>query len=134
MIVVSLVVAFGIRLLTRSTLETTGALQQISGTAMYASAFYGCLLFLWPRARAAVLAIASLGFCWAVEFFQLTDIPARLSAHSVVVRLVLGEKFDPTDLVWYLLGIALAVGVHRRLPRPSVAAARPAPQGARESR
>lgn len=113
MIVVSLGVAFGIRLVTRSTLETTGALQQISGTALYASAFYGGLLVLWPRARAAVLAVASVGFCWAVEFFQLTGIPARLSARSVVARLVLGDRFDPHDLAWYVLGIALAVTVHR---------------------
>ena len=118
MIIVSLGVAFGIRLLTGATMETTGALEQISGTALYASAFYGGLLFLWPRARAAVLAVATIGFCWAVEFFQLTDIPARLSAHSIVARLVLGESFDPKDLVWYVLGVALAVGVHRWL-RPA---------------
>ena len=115
MMVVSLGVAFGIRLFTGSTMETTGALEQISGTALYASAFYGGLVFLQPRARAAMLAVASVGFCWAVEFFQLTDIPARLSAHSVVARLVLGESFDPADLVWYVLGVALAVGVHRWL-------------------
>ncbi|MFI5888596.1 DUF2809 domain-containing protein [Actinoplanes sp. NPDC051513] len=105
--------AFGIRVITGSTLETTGALEQISGTALYASAFYGGLLFLFPRARAAVLAAASVGFCWAVELFQLTDVPARLAEHSVVARLVLGESFDPADLAWYVLGVALAVGAHR---------------------
>ena len=115
MIVVSLVVAFGIRALTGSTLETTGALEQISGTALYASAFYGGLLFLWPRVSAPMLGVATVGFCWAVEFFQLTGIPARLSEHSVVARLVLGESFDPADLAWYVLGAALAVGAHRLL-------------------
>ena len=113
MIVVSLGVAFGIRALTGSTLETTGALEQISGTALYASAFYGGLLFLWPRARVTVLAAASVGFCWAVELFQLTDIPAELSERSIVARLVLGERFDPADLAWYVLGVALAAGAHQ---------------------
>jgi Protein of unknown function (DUF2809) len=134
MIVVSLGTAFGIRLFTGSTLETTGALEQISGTALYASAFYGGLLVLWPRARAALLAVASIGFCWVVEFFQLTDIPARLSAHSVVARLVLGESFDPADLVWYVLGVALAVGVHRWWLPPAVAATEPGRQSPRARR
>ena len=120
MIGVSLGVAFGIRLLTGSTMETTGAVEQISGTALYASSFYGALLFVWPRARAAVLAAASVGFCWAVEFFQLTHVPARLSAHSMVARLVLGEMFDPADLVWYVLGVAVAAAAHHWLLASSV--------------
>ena len=123
MIVVSLGAAFGIRFLTGSTMETTGAVEQISGTALYASAVYGGLLLLWPRARAAVLAVAAVGFCWAVELFQLTDVPARLSAHSVVARLVLGESFDPGDLIWYVLGVALAVAAHRWVLPPSALAA-----------
>ncbi|WP_433368252.1 DUF2809 domain-containing protein [Actinoplanes sp. CA-142083] len=113
MVVVSLGAALGIRALTGSTLETTGALEQISGTALYASAFYGGLLFLWPRATPTVLAGGSLAFCWIVEFLQLTDVPARLSEQSVAARLVLGESFDPADLVWYVLGVALAAGVHQ---------------------
>jgi hypothetical protein len=112
MIVGSLGLAFGIRLGTGSTLATTGALAQISGTALYASAFYGGLLFLWPRAKWTVLAAATIGFCWAVEFLQITNVPARLSARSVAARLVLGERFDPKDLIWYVGGALLAVGVH----------------------
>lgn len=108
----SLGLAFGIRLATGAAVETTGALQQISGTALYASAFYGGLLFLWPRWRPVTLGLISLAFCWAVEFAQLTSVPAELSARSVVARLVLGRSFDVRDLVWYVLGILLAMALH----------------------
>ena len=112
LVVGSLGLAFAIRLVTGATVETTGVLEQVSGTALYASAFYGGVLFLWPRGRPLPVALISLAFCWAVEFFQLTSVPATLSAHSVVARLVLGRVFDPSDLAWYVAGILLAVGVH----------------------
>ena len=108
----SLALAFAIRLLTGPMVETTGPLQQISGTALYASAFYGGVLILWPRGRPLPVALISIAFCWAVEFFQLTDVPAELSARSVVARLVLGRTFDPSDLLWYVVGVLLAMRVH----------------------
>ena len=112
LVVGSLGLAFAIRLVTGTMLETTGPLEQISGTALYASAFYGGVLFLWPRGRPTVVALISIGFCWAVEFFQLSGVPAALSAHSVVARLVLGRAFDPADLAWYVLGVLLAAAIH----------------------
>jgi len=108
----SLGLAFAIRVVTGTAVETTGLLEQISGTALYASAFYGGLLMLWPRGRAVVLGLISIGFCWAVEFFQLTGVPATLSAHSVVARLVLGRVFDRSDLAWYVVGVLLAAAIH----------------------
>ncbi|MCU7725874.1 DUF2809 domain-containing protein [Actinoplanes sp. KI2] len=121
LVVGSLALAFGIRLFTGTVMESTGALEQVSGTALYASAFYGGVLVLWPRGRPAIVALISVGFCWAVELFQLTGIPATLSAHSVVARLVLGRAFDPFDLVWYVIGVLLAAAIHyltlcRRVP------------------
>ena len=112
LVVGSLALAFAIRLLSGPMVETTGLLQQISGTALYASAFYGGVLFLWPRGRPLPVALISIAFCWAVEFFQLTAVPAELSARSVVARLVLGRTFDPSDLLWYVVGVLLAIGIH----------------------
>jgi len=112
LVVGSLGLAFAIRLITGTTVESTGVLEQVSGTALYASAFYGGVLILWPHGRPLPVALISIAFCWAVEFFQLTDVPVELSARSVVARLVLGRVFDPSDLLWYVLGVLLAVAVH----------------------
>ncbi|WP_433296525.1 DUF2809 domain-containing protein [Actinoplanes sp. CA-030573] len=109
----SLAVAFGIRAFTGTFVESSGALEQVSGTALYASAVYGTARFLWPRGPVGAVAAIALGFCWAVEVFQLTPVPARLSDHSVVARLVLGRAFDPADLFWYVPGVAIAAALDR---------------------
>jgi len=59
----------------------------------------------------------AVGFCWLVELFQLTGLPAQWSDHSVVARLVLGRQFDPADLLWYLVGVLPLVLVHATVIR-----------------
>lgn len=48
-----------------------------------------------------------------MEFAQLTDVPARLSADSTAARLVLGSTFNAPDLFWYAVGAAGAWTVLR---------------------
>lgn len=100
-------VAFAIRLLVTGggVLNSAPALAQYSGTALYAAAVYAGVFVLAPRSRAWPAAAVALAFCWLVEFFQLTGIPATLSDHSVLARLALGRTFDPGDLLWYAVGV-----------------------------
>jgi hypothetical protein len=97
-----------------------GRLEQYSGTALYASMVYAGVLFLWPRLRPVSAGIAATAFCWAMETFQLTGVPAALSARSLLARLVLGVQFDPVDLLWYpagvvpLVALSVLIGVCRR--------------------
>jgi Protein of unknown function (DUF2809) len=94
-----------------------GALEQISGTTLYASMVYAGVVFLWPRMRPLVAGAIAIGFCWAVELSQLTGVPAYLSARSIVARLVLGVKYDPADMLWYPAGVIPLVVVHWLLRR-----------------
>ncbi|MFI1992210.1 DUF2809 domain-containing protein [Actinoplanes sp. NPDC020271] len=103
--------AFGIRLLTGTPLASTGLVEQASGTALYATAVFCGVIFLWPRLPVGRVALIAAGYCWAVEFLQLTSIPADLSARSVLARLVLGVSFDPADLFWYLVGVAVPTAI-----------------------
>lgn len=89
-----------------------GALEQYSGTALYASIIYAAVLFLWPSASPLAAGAIAVGFCWLVEFAQLTPIPAALSSRSLLARLVLGVQFDPTDLAWYPVGVVPLVALH----------------------
>ena len=88
------------------------ALAQRSGTALYASLVYAGVVFLWPRRSPLVSGGIALGFCWLVELFQLTGVPAELSARSVLARLALGARFDPSDLAWYPVGVVPLVALH----------------------
>lgn len=104
--VVFLVVALAIRAF------SGGALEQYSGTALYASIVYATVVFLWPPVTPLVAGGITTGFCWLVEVAQLTPVPAALSARSLLARFVLGVQFDPTDLAWYPVGVVPLVALH----------------------
>lgn len=112
-----LAIALTIRAVAAGTLNSTGRLEQYSGTALYASMTYVGVLFLWSRRSPLTAGAIAWAWCWAMECFQLTGIPADLSARSLLARLVLGMRFDLTDLFWYLPGIIPLVVVHELLNR-----------------
>lgn len=112
-----LAIALTIRALAAGTLNSTGRLEQYSGTALYASMAYAGVLLLWPRRSPVAAGMIAWAWCWTMECFQLTGIPADLSARSLVARLVLGVQFDPVDLLWYLPGIIPLVVLHELLDR-----------------
>ncbi len=127
-VVLILALAFTIRAL------SDGWLEQHSGTALYASMIYAGVLVLWPAmppARAGVLAV---GFCWVVEFLQLTGVPAALSDRSVVARLVLGSQFDWVDVAWYPVGVGPLVALHLLVIRRAGASAATVGPGSRGGR
>jgi len=112
-------VALGIRVLasTGGVLDSSGALAQYSGTALYASVIYAGVLLVAPGTKPLVAGAAAIAFCWFVEFLQLTGLPAELSQRSVPARLVLGVQFDATDLAWYAVGVLPLMVLHRAAAR-----------------
>ena len=97
-VVMILVLALGIRAV------DDGALEQYSGTVLYASMIYAGLFVLWP-APPVPAGVQAVGFCWAMELLQLTALPAALSARSSLARLVFGRQFDWVDVAWYPVGV-----------------------------
>jgi hypothetical protein len=87
-----------------------GDFAKYAGVAFYATLIYALVSF-WLRPLWA--AITATGISWAVEFFQLTGIPADLSAHSDLAHLVLGSTFNAPDLFWYAVGAALGAAIVR---------------------
>jgi hypothetical protein len=87
---------------------TDGPFAKYAGIALYAAFIYTLVVVVGPRTRPFVAALISLAACWAIEFAQLTPLPASLSARSVLLRLVFGTTFNLPDLAWYAVGVALA--------------------------
>jgi hypothetical protein len=110
-----LALALGIRLAFTggNILNSSPSLAQYSGTALYAATVYAAVFALFPRTRPWPAATAAVIFCWLIEFFQMTGVPAHLSDESVLARLALGRAFDPTDLLWYVLGILPLALLHQ---------------------
>jgi hypothetical protein len=107
---VCVIVALGLGI---RALVTNYALAQTSGTALYAAMIYAGIFVVAPATRPLVAGGMAIAFCWLVELAQLTGIPAELSAHSRLARLVLGAHFDPADLGWYAAGVIPVVIVHQ---------------------
>ncbi|WP_371030649.1 DUF2809 domain-containing protein [Pseudoclavibacter sp. JSM 162008] len=107
-----------------------GAVSDIAGDALYTVAVYLGVMLLAPRARPWLLAALAVGWSFAVEFLQLTELPHRAAEAFAPTRLVLGAGFDPRDLLVYALAGVLAcaadLSVHRirarRLEAPRRAA------------
>lgn len=112
-----LAIALTIRAVAAGSLNSSGRLEQYSGTALYAAMVYVGVLFLWPHRSPPAAGAMAWAWCWTMECFQLTGIPADLSDRNLAARLVLGVQFDPVDLVWYLPGIIPLVVTHELLNR-----------------
>ena len=114
-----LATALAIRKLTGGpdVLDSSGALAQYSGTALYGSIVYAGVYVLAPRTRPLTAAGAAITYCWMSELLQLTGLPAYLSERSLLARLVLGIQVDPGDLAWYPMGILPLVVLHQILAR-----------------
>ncbi|MFJ1706100.1 DUF2809 domain-containing protein [Kitasatospora sp. NPDC088346] len=97
-----------------------------AGDALYTVLVHTLVVLAAPRARPRTAAAVALGLSWAVEFLQLTGIPAESSRHSTAARLVLGSTFNPPDLFWYAVGAAFACAAHTgiRTAHTAVRAAR----------
>lgn len=83
-----------------------------AGDALYTVLVYALVVLAAPRLRPVAAVGSALAISWAIEFLQLTDVPAELSRRSAVARLVLGSTFNAPDLFWYAVGAAAAGLVH----------------------
>ncbi|MFJ7270345.1 DUF2809 domain-containing protein [Streptomyces sp. NPDC099050] len=99
-VVVTLCAGLGLRIV------ATGSLAKYGGDALYTLLVFALVVAAVPRVAARRAAAGALAVSWAVEFLQLTGVPAELSRHSVFARLVLGSTFNPPDLFWYAVGAA----------------------------
>ncbi|MEU9888448.1 DUF2809 domain-containing protein [Sphaerisporangium sp. NPDC051011] len=89
-----------------------GDFAKYAGDALYTVLVYGLVVLAAPRVRPVTAAGIALAVSWIVEFAQLSGVPAELSRHSALARLVLGSTFNAPDLFWYAAGAGTALLVH----------------------
>lgn len=82
------------------------------GDALWAWLVLLCVAWLRPAITRGRLVALSLGLAFAVEFLQLYQAPWIQAVRATTPGyLVLGNGFDPLDLVAYAVGMALAAAV-----------------------
>ncbi|MFJ5219380.1 DUF2809 domain-containing protein [Streptomyces sp. NPDC088354] len=89
-----------------------GSAAKYGGDALYTLLLVALAVLVAPRIRPLVAAGSALALSWAVEFLQLSHVPAELAARSTAARLVLGSTFNAPDLFWYAVGAAVGGLVH----------------------
>lgn len=82
------------------------------GDTLYTVLVLTLIVVAAPRVTPLRAAGSALAVSCLVEFLQLTSVPAELSRHSTVARLVLGSTFNLPDLFWYAVGAAAGWLVH----------------------
>ncbi|WP_443042162.1 ribosomal maturation YjgA family protein [Streptomyces sp. B21-105] len=92
-----------------------GDVAKYGGDALYTVLLLTLVVALAPRVTPLTAAGGALAVSWAVEFLQLSSVPADLSRRSAVARLVLGSTFNPPDLLWYAVGAVAGWSVHTAL-------------------
>ncbi|MFD5142256.1 DUF2809 domain-containing protein [Streptomyces sp. NPDC058401] len=95
----------------------TGSAAKYGGDALYTVLIFALIVLVLPRVTALRAAAGALAVSWVVEFLQLTGVPAELSRHSTLARLVLGSTFNPPDLLWYAVGAAAGWLAHTTAAR-----------------
>lgn len=94
-----------------------GAAADPAADALYAVLIYLLVALLRPRAHSVVVGAIALGFCVAIELFQLTGVPLMLSDITPLARLVFGTTFVPVDLLSYTAGVVVIASIDQAFRR-----------------
>lgn len=89
-----------------------GDVAKYGGDALYTVMLLTLVVVVAPRVTPLAAAGSALAVSWAVEFLQLSQVPAELSQRSTLARLVLGSTFNAPDLFWYAAGAAAGWAIH----------------------
>ncbi|WP_121808533.1 ribosomal maturation YjgA family protein [Mucilaginibacter kameinonensis] len=86
------------------------------GDILWATMIYFIMRFLFINKPVRFNVIAALIFCFAIEFSQLYKAPwINDLRHTLFGRLVLGEGFLWSDLLCYVIGVGMGVGVEKAI-------------------
>lgn len=87
-------------------------LQNYPGDALWAWVVLLCVAWVRPAITRSKLVIWSLVIAFAIEFLQLYQAPwIQAVRANKLAYLVLGNGFDPLDLLAYAVGIAIGAAV-----------------------
>ena len=89
-----------------------------AGDVLYATMAFWLVGFLFPRLSTLRTALATALFCFGIEALKFSQAPWLVaSRHSRAGALVFGVGFHASNLLCYVIGVGIAVGVERMLRR-----------------
>lgn len=110
-LLIVLVIAIGLAS-RRGYVPFPAALQNYPGDALWAWVVLLCVAWMRPAITRSQLVVWSLVIAFAIEFLQLYQAPwIQAVRANKLAYLVLGNGFDPLDLLAYVVGIAIGAAV-----------------------
>jgi hypothetical protein len=86
------------------------------GDILWATMVYFIVRFLFKHRTIKWITIASLLFCYAIEFSQLYQAPwINNIRHTVIGGLILGEVFMWGDMLSYTVGVGIGILIEKFL-------------------
>lgn len=106
------------------------------GDALWALVIFLCWGWVLPSASTPQVGILAVGASWVVEFMQLYHAPWIDGIRATPIgRLILGQAFNPPDLLAYVVGVVLgAAAEHLKDVWASLKETRAAPSAATHRR
>ncbi len=93
------------------------AVTKVGGSILWGAMVYGLAAALLPATRPARLAARCLAAAVVVELFRLVHAPwLDAFRFTTAGALLLGRVFSPWNMLFYAIGIAMALGLDRRWP------------------
>ena len=110
-LLIVLIIAIGLAS-RRGYMPFPAALQNYPGDALWAWVVLLCVAWVRPAITRTKLVVWSLVIAFAIEFLQLYQAPwiQALRANKLAY-LMLGNGFDPLDLLAYVVGISIGAAV-----------------------
>ena len=91
------------------------------GDVLYATMAFWLVGFLFPRLSTRYAALAATLFCFGIEVLKFSQSPWLVAArHSRAGALVFGVGFNASNLLCYVIGVALAALIEAALRRRRV--------------
>jgi len=87
-----------------------------AGDLCYAAGAFLLIGVIAPRLRPAMIAIAALLYCLAIECFKLTGLPARWDANAFL-RVLLGTTFSVQNLICYVVAIGVLFAAEQQMQK-----------------
>ena len=82
------------------------------GDVLYATMTFWLAVLLFPRLATSRAAAGALAFCVAIEFAKFIQVPWLVAVrHRTWGHLVFGSGFHASNLVCYVIGVLIAVGI-----------------------
>lgn len=95
-------------LLSRSRLPLFPVFREFGGDILWSAMFYFIFAWIKPSANHKQLFVITVAFSFLIEFSQLIQVDWLQTARQSAFRYLLGQGFQISDLVCYVIGVLLA--------------------------